>query len=158
MMHSSTSRTAGNSSSTALIAYAPSCGEGVLLSPPRNRPIGVRFAARMTGKFDVCVAMRSMLRRARIIGFRDRSVGPISYHAGLPFYSISRLATPMPTAAPIIVGDNLRSLQSHILQEEHKHPGAKGDLTWILSAISLAGKTIANKVRRVGLEDVLGEH
>lgn len=59
-------------------------------------------------------------------------------------------------AAPL--ADNLRSLQSHILQEEHRHPGAKGDLTWILSAISLAGKTIANKVRRVGLEDILGEH
>lgn len=54
--------------------------------------------------------------------------------------------------------DNLRSLQSHILQEEHRHPGASGDLSWILSAISLAGKTIANKVRRAGLEDVLGEH
>ena len=56
------------------------------------------------------------------------------------------------------VRDNLRSLQSHILAEESKHPGASGDLSWILSAISLAGKTIANKVRRAGLEDVLGEH
>src|SRR4051812_43921700 len=59
-------------------------------------------------------------------------------------------------AAP--VADNLQSLQSHILQEEHRHPGAKGDLTWLLSAISLAGKTIANKVRRAGLDDLLGEH
>jgi fructose-1,6-bisphosphatase I len=54
--------------------------------------------------------------------------------------------------------DNLRSLQSHILSEQAHHPEATGDLSWILSAISLAGKTIANKVRRAGLEDVLGEH
>jgi fructose-1,6-bisphosphatase I len=54
--------------------------------------------------------------------------------------------------------DNLMSLQSHILQEEAKHPGATGELSWILSAISLAGKTIANKVRRARIEDVLGQH
>jgi fructose-1,6-bisphosphatase I len=54
--------------------------------------------------------------------------------------------------------DNLTTLQSHILQMEHKFPQASGDLTWILSAISLAGKAIANKVRRARIEDVLGEH
>ncbi len=54
--------------------------------------------------------------------------------------------------------DNLMSLQSHILAEEAKHPGATGELSWILSAISLAGKTIANKVRRARIEDVLGSH
>jgi fructose-1,6-bisphosphatase I len=56
------------------------------------------------------------------------------------------------------LADNLTSLQAHILAEEHKHPHASGDLSWILSALSLAAKTIANKVRRAGLEDVLGEH
>ena len=61
---------------------------------------------------------------------------------------------PKPAAIP----DNLRSLQTHILAEESKHPSASGDFSWILSAISLAGKTIANKVRRAGLEDVLGAH
>jgi fructose-1,6-bisphosphatase I len=64
------------------------------------------------------------------------------------------VASPKPTVFP----DNLRSLQTHILAEEQRHPNATGDLSWILSAISLAGKTIANKVRRAGLEDVLGEH
>lgn len=54
--------------------------------------------------------------------------------------------------------DNLMSLQSHILNEESRYPGATGELSWILSAISLAGKTIANKVRRARIEDVLGEH
>lgn len=52
---------------------------------------------------------------------------------------------------------NITSLQSHILQEESRHPGATGDFTWILSAISLAGKVIAAKVRRARIEDVLGE-
>jgi fructose-1,6-bisphosphatase I len=54
--------------------------------------------------------------------------------------------------------DNLTSLQSHILAEEAKHPGATGELSWILSGISLAGKTIANKVRRARIEGVLGMH
>src|SRR6188768_1030588 len=53
---------------------------------------------------------------------------------------------------------NLTSLQSHILQEEGRYPGSRGDLTWILSALSLAAKTIAAKVRRARIEDVLGEH
>jgi len=53
---------------------------------------------------------------------------------------------------------NLKSLQSHILQEESRYPGAGGDFTWILSALSLAAKTIAAQVRRARIEDVLGEH
>lgn len=57
-----------------------------------------------------------------------------------------------------LVHQNLMSLQTHVLAEEAKHPGAKGDLSWIISAISLAGKTIANKVRRARLDDVLGAH
>ncbi len=55
-----------------------------------------------------------------------------------------------------LVPDNLSSLQTHVLSEESKHPGASGDFSWIISAISLAGKTIANKVRRARLDDVLG--
>ena len=57
---------------------------------------------------------------------------------------------------PIMVEDNLMSLQSHVLAEEDNHPQAVGDFSWILSAISLAGKTIANKVRRARLDDILG--
>lgn len=52
--------------------------------------------------------------------------------------------------------DNLSSLQTHVLAEETKYPGAVGDFSWIISAISLAGKAIANKVRRARIEDVLG--
>jgi fructose-1,6-bisphosphatase I len=53
---------------------------------------------------------------------------------------------------------NIHSLQSHILQEEARYPGSTGDFTWILSALSLAAKAIAAKVRRARLEDVLGDH
>jgi fructose-1,6-bisphosphatase I len=53
---------------------------------------------------------------------------------------------------------NITSLQSHILLEAERHPDLTGDITWILSALSLAAKTIAAKVRRARIEDVLGEH
>ena len=53
--------------------------------------------------------------------------------------------------------DNLTSLQSNILAEEQNHPGATGELSWILSAISLATKAIGNKVRCARIQDVLGE-
>ncbi len=53
--------------------------------------------------------------------------------------------------------NNLCSLQSHILSEESRYPGASGDFSWIVSAISLAGKAIAHRVRRARLEGVLGE-
>lgn len=53
--------------------------------------------------------------------------------------------------------DNLMSLQSHILAEEARYPSATGEFSWIISAISLAGKAIANKVRHARLQDVLGE-
>jgi fructose-1,6-bisphosphatase I len=63
----------------------------------------------------------------------------------------------MPTTARYEPSDNLMSLQSHILAEEAKYPGATGEFSWIISAISLAGKAIANKVRHARLQDVLGE-
>jgi len=53
---------------------------------------------------------------------------------------------------------NITSLQSHILQEETRYPSATGDFSWILSAISLAAKAIAAKVRCARIEDVLGDH
>ena len=53
--------------------------------------------------------------------------------------------------------DNLTSLQSHILAEEQKYRDATGELSWILSAISLATKVIGNKVRCARIQDVLGD-
>jgi fructose-1,6-bisphosphatase I len=48
------------------------------------------------------------------------------------------------------------TLQAHILQQQALHPGASGDFSWILSALSISAKMIASQVRRARLEDVLG--
>lgn len=48
------------------------------------------------------------------------------------------------------------TLQAHILQQEARHPGASGQLSWILSALSISSKMIASHVRRARLDDVLG--
>lgn len=53
-------------------------------------------------------------------------------------------------------GDNLTSLQSYLLAEEARHPGASGQFTWILSAICLSTKYISAKVRRARIDSVLG--
>lgn len=53
--------------------------------------------------------------------------------------------------------ENLTSLQSHILNEEEKHPEASGDFSWILSSLSLATKAISAKVRAARVDDVLGD-
>ncbi|MDH3977622.1 MAG: class 1 fructose-bisphosphatase [Gammaproteobacteria bacterium] len=49
------------------------------------------------------------------------------------------------------------TLQSHILSQQARHPEATGTLSWILSALSISAKMIADQVRRARLEDVLGD-
>jgi len=53
--------------------------------------------------------------------------------------------------------ENLTSLESYLLTEEAKIPGASGNFTYILSAISLSAKFIAARCRRARIEAVLGE-
>ena len=66
---------------------------------------------------------------------------------------------PNTTAPPASIARwNVISLQSHILKGEENAPGSTGDFTWILSALSLAAKAIAYKVRIARIEDVLGDH
>jgi fructose-1,6-bisphosphatase I len=48
------------------------------------------------------------------------------------------------------------TVQQHILQQQKKYPGARGNLSWLLSGITLATKMIESKVRRAGFLDVLG--
>ena len=48
------------------------------------------------------------------------------------------------------------TLQSHILAQQDKNPQSTGTLSWILSALSISAKVIADNVRRARLEDVLG--
>jgi fructose-1,6-bisphosphatase I len=51
----------------------------------------------------------------------------------------------------------ITTVQLHILQEQKKFPGASGEFSWLLSAITLATKMVEAKVRRAGLSDILGE-
>ena len=51
---------------------------------------------------------------------------------------------------------NLTSIQAYLLSEETKHPNARGNFTWVLSAISLSAKFIAARCRRARIEEVLG--
>lgn len=49
------------------------------------------------------------------------------------------------------------TVQQHILQQQRKHfPDASGEFSWLLSGITLATKMIEAKVRRAGLNDILG--
>ncbi len=52
--------------------------------------------------------------------------------------------------------DSLITLQAHILQQQARFPEATGTLSWVLSALSISTKIIANSVRRARLDDVLG--
>ncbi|RME39165.1 MAG: class 1 fructose-bisphosphatase [Planctomycetota bacterium] len=49
------------------------------------------------------------------------------------------------------------TVQQHILESQRAHhPHATGEFSWLLGAVTLATKIIANHVRRAGLDDVLG--
>jgi fructose-1,6-bisphosphatase I len=50
----------------------------------------------------------------------------------------------------------ITTLQSHVLERHDRHPDSAGTLSWILSALSISAKIIADKVRRARLENVLG--
>jgi len=61
------------------------------------------------------------------------------------------------SVVPLLGQPSFVTLQSHVLAEERRHPGATGTLSWIISALSIASKTIAAKLRTAGIEDVLGD-
>ena len=52
--------------------------------------------------------------------------------------------------------DPIMTLQAHILEQQVHHPESTGTFSWILSALSISAKVIADKVRRARLENVLG--
>ena len=62
----------------------------------------------------------------------------------------AELQSAAPRHSPIV------TLQGHILQQQASFPEASGTLSWILSALSISAKIIADKVRRARLENVLG--
>jgi len=49
------------------------------------------------------------------------------------------------------------TLQSHILARQAQQQHSSGTLSWILSALSISAKVIADQVRRARLADVLGD-
>src|SRR4029078_3741391 len=51
----------------------------------------------------------------------------------------------------------LLTVQQHILEEQRKHhPQARGEVSWLLSGITLATKIVAAQVRRAGLAGIIG--
>ncbi|MCY2959533.1 MAG: class 1 fructose-bisphosphatase [Planctomycetota bacterium] len=64
--------------------------------------------------------------------------------------------TPPRSKSGLTTRDNLTTLQTHILAEEQKYPEASGTFSWILSALALSAKVIADKMRRARIHDVLG--
>ncbi|MBL8862541.1 MAG: class 1 fructose-bisphosphatase [Planctomycetes bacterium] len=64
--------------------------------------------------------------------------------------------TPPTSVRQLVARENLTTLQTHILAEEQKHPHASGTFSWILSALALSAKVIADKIRRARIQDVLG--
>lgn len=58
---------------------------------------------------------------------------------------------------PLLGEPSFVTLQSHVLAEERRHPGSTGTLSWIISALAIASKTIAARLRTAGIEDLLGE-
>ncbi|MGB0715986.1 MAG: class 1 fructose-bisphosphatase [Phycisphaerae bacterium] len=48
------------------------------------------------------------------------------------------------------------TIQQHILETQKQHPMATGEFSWLLSGITLATKVISDRVRRVGLTDLVG--
>ena len=49
-------------------------------------------------------------------------------------------------------------LSRFILSEERKHPNATGSLSYALNSISTSAKIISSKIRRAGLEEIIGKH
>src|SRR6516162_488586 len=56
-----------------------------------------------------------------------------------------------PDKSPIL------TVQQHIEREGQRNPGPSGELSWLMSGITLATKMIAARVRAAGLTDALGE-
>jgi fructose-1,6-bisphosphatase I len=59
-------------------------------------------------------------------------------------------------ALPLTGHENLTTIQSYLLAEEQRHEGASDNFTWVISAVSLAAKFIAAKIRRGALVDAIG--
>ena len=61
---------------------------------------------------------------------------------------------PVPPTDPG-VSENLATLESHILAEESRYPGATGTFSWILSPLTLSANIISNKIPPSRIADLL---
>ena len=52
--------------------------------------------------------------------------------------------------------NSFMTIQRHILEGEKRHPEATGELSALLSDLTLAAKVISLEVNKAGLVDVLG--
>ena len=50
----------------------------------------------------------------------------------------------------------ITTVQTHILEQQQRTPGARGTFSWLLSGITLATKMTEARIRRAGLLDVAG--
>ncbi len=48
------------------------------------------------------------------------------------------------------------TLTHHILEEQHHHPAAQGDLSILLHSIEIASKYVSAQVRAAGIFDLYG--
>lgn len=67
------------------------------------------------------------------------------------------MSAPATVVIPLTNQPAFITLQAHMLAEERRYPGTSGHLSWIVSALAIAAKTIAAKLKNAGIEDVLGE-
>ena len=50
----------------------------------------------------------------------------------------------------------IMTLQQHIIQRQRSSAEATGEISFLLSGITIATKVLADKVRRLGIEDLIG--
>ena len=67
------------------------------------------------------------------------------------------MASTAPNVEHIFQHPSLTTLQTHMLEQERRFPESQGALSWIISALGISAKTIAARLKRARIEDVLGE-
>ena len=67
------------------------------------------------------------------------------------------MASTAPSIAPIFGSSAAVTLQTHLLADEQRSADSTGALSWIVSALAIATKTISTRLKRARLEDVLSE-
>ncbi|MEM7468793.1 MAG: class 1 fructose-bisphosphatase [Pseudomonadota bacterium] len=67
------------------------------------------------------------------------------------------MASTAPNVENLFKQPSLTTLQTHMLDQERRFPESQGALSWIVSALGISAKTIAARLKRARIEDVLGD-